>query len=52
MIDKAAKEQAKKLMEDVMQVFGKQLAFWRKTADCAKSHHQARALIKLAIKLR
>ena len=51
-IDNAGKEQTKKLLEEILQVYADQLATWRENADCSKSAHQARALIQLVIDVR
>lgn len=53
MIDKAGKEQTKILMDEVVALYASELAAWKETSgDCAKTHHQARALIEFALKLR
>lgn len=52
-IDKAGKDQTKILMDEVVALYASMLAAWKKTSgDSAKSHHQARALIEFALKLR
>lgn len=39
MIDAAGKAQTKKLMEEIIAIYARQLAAWRQTADCIKSFH-------------
>lgn len=51
-IDAAAKDQTKKLMEEVMNVFAQVLAAWKVNDSCNKLEHQARALVELVLKLR
>ena len=52
LIDAAGKEQTKKLMEEVIDVFAEHLAAWKVNASSNKHAHQARALFELVLKLR